>query len=43
MRELLSQVWSGRRDLALVILMISILMVLFAPIPSVLLDFLLAG
>lgn len=41
MRELLSQVWSGRRDLALVILMISILMVLFAPIPSVLLDFLL--
>lgn len=41
MRELLSQVWSGRRDLALVILMIGILMVLFAPIPPVLLDFLL--
>lgn len=41
MRELFSQVWSGRRDLVLVILMISILMVLFAPIPSVLLDFLL--
>ena len=41
MRELLSQVWSGRRDLALVVLMIGILMVLFAPIPSPLLDFLL--
>lgn len=41
MRELLSQVWSGKRDLALVIVMIGILMVLFAPIPSVLLDFLL--
>lgn len=41
MRELWSQVWSGRRDLVLVILMISILMVLFAPIPPVLLDFLL--
>lgn len=41
MRELLSQVWSGKRDLALVILMIGILMVLFAPIPSALLDFLL--
>ena len=41
MRELFAQVWSGKRDLALVALMIGILMVLFAPIPSVLLDFLL--
>lgn len=41
MRELWSQVWSGKRDLALVVLMISILMVLFTPIPPVLLDFLL--
>jgi flagellar biosynthesis protein FlhA len=41
MRELFRQVWSGKRDLALVALMIGILMVLFAPIPSQLLDFLL--
>jgi flagellar biosynthesis protein FlhA len=41
MRDLLSQVWSGKRDLALVVLMIGILMVLFAPIPPILLDFLL--
>ena len=32
MRELWSQVWSGRRDMVLVLLMISILMVLFVPI-----------
>jgi flagellar biosynthesis protein FlhA len=41
MSELLRQMWSGKRDLALVALMIGILMVLFAPIPSYLLDFLL--
>jgi flagellar biosynthesis protein FlhA len=41
MKELLTQVWSGKRDLALVSLMIGILMVLFTPIPSPLLDFLL--
>jgi len=41
MRELLRQLWSGKRDLALVSLMIGILMVLFAPIPSPLLDLLL--
>jgi len=41
MRELLGQLWSGKRDLALVSLMIGILMVLFAPIPSPLLDLLL--
>ena len=41
MTELLRQLWSGKRDLALVMLMIGILMVLFAPIPAPLLDFLL--
>lgn len=41
MRELLRHLWSGKRDLALVSLMIGVLMVLFAPIPSPLLDFLL--
>lgn len=41
MKELMTQIWSGKRDLALVGLMISILMVLFTPIPSVFLDFLL--
>jgi flagellar biosynthesis protein FlhA len=40
-RELLSQLWKGKRDLALVSLMIGVLMVLFAPIPSPLLDLLL--
>ncbi|MGH8050454.1 MAG: flagellar biosynthesis protein FlhA [Arenimonas sp.] len=37
----MTQLWSGKRDLALVGLMISILMVLFTPIPSPFLDFLL--
>ena len=41
MSELLRQLWSGKRDLALVCLMIGVLMVLFTPIPSALLDFLL--
>ncbi len=41
MKELMMQLWSGKRDLALVGLMISILMVLFTPIPSPFLDFLL--
>ncbi|MGH8108419.1 MAG: flagellar biosynthesis protein FlhA [Arenimonas sp.] len=41
MKELLTQMWSGKRDLALVGLMIGILMVLFTPIPSPFLDFLL--
>jgi flagellar biosynthesis protein FlhA len=41
MKELLSQLWKGKRDLALVSLMIGVLMVLFAPIPSPLLDLLL--
>lgn len=41
MKELMTQLWSNKRDLVLVGLMISILMVLFTPIPSPLLDFLL--
>jgi len=41
MRELMVQLWSGKRDLVLVALMIGILMVLFTPIPSPFLDFLL--
>jgi flagellar biosynthesis protein FlhA len=41
MKELLTQLWSGKRDLVLVALMIGILMVLFTPIPSQFLDFLL--
>ncbi len=41
MSELLRTMWTGKRDLALVALMIGILMVLFAPVPSPLLDFLL--
>jgi flagellar biosynthesis protein FlhA len=41
MSELLRQLWTGKRDLVLVVLMIGILMVLFAPIPSPLLDLLL--
>jgi flagellar biosynthesis protein FlhA len=41
MKDLMTQLWSNKRDLVLVGLMISILMVLFTPIPSPLLDFLL--
>ena len=41
MRELFNQLWSDKRDFVLVGLLIGILMVLFAPIPSVLLDLLL--
>jgi flagellar biosynthesis protein FlhA len=41
MKALFKDLWSGRRDLALVALLIGILMVLFAPIPSPFLDFLL--
>lgn len=41
MRALLGQMWAGKRDLALVGLVIGVLVVLFVPIPSVLLDFLL--
>ncbi len=41
MKDLFNQVWMDRKDLVLVALMIGVLLVLFAPIPSVLLDFLL--
>ncbi len=41
MRALLAQLWSGKRDLALIGLVIGVLVVLFVPIPSQLLDFLL--
>jgi flagellar biosynthesis protein FlhA len=41
MKQLLSQMWAGKRDLALVGLVVGILIVLFMPIPSPLLDFLL--
>lgn len=41
MGSLLSQLWTGRRDLALVGGMIAILMILFVPIPPSLLDVLL--
>lgn len=41
MKDLFNQVWADRKDLVLVTLMIGVLLVLFAPIPSVLLDFLL--
>jgi flagellar biosynthesis protein FlhA len=41
MMALLGQMWSAKRDLALVALVVGILIVLFMPIPSGLLDFLL--
>lgn len=41
MRELFGQLWSGKRDLALVLGMLGILIILFMPIPPALLDFLL--
>jgi len=41
MKALLLQMWTGKRDLALIALVIGVLVVLFVPIPPVLLDFLL--
>ena len=41
MKALLSQLWTGKRDLALIGLVIGVLVVLFVPIPAPLLDFLL--
>lgn len=38
MRELLIQLWSGKRDLALIALVIGVLAVLFVPIPAAVLD-----
>jgi flagellar biosynthesis protein FlhA len=40
-KALFSQFWSGRRDLVLITLVVGVLVVLFVPIPSMLLDFLL--
>jgi flagellar biosynthesis protein FlhA len=40
-KALFEQVWTGKRDLILIGLVISVLIVLFVPIPSPLLDFLL--
>lgn len=41
MKELFAQLWTGKRDLALIGLVIGVLVVLFVPIPAPLLDFLL--
>ncbi|MFC5743565.1 flagellar biosynthesis protein FlhA [Dyella tabacisoli] len=41
MNTLFGQLWSGKRDIALVVGMIGILVILFTPIPPSLLDFLL--
>ncbi|GAB2617370.1 flagellar biosynthesis protein FlhA [Novilysobacter erysipheiresistens] len=41
MKALLAHLWSGKRDLALIALVIGVLVVLFVPIPAPLLDFLL--
>ena len=41
MKSIFSQLWSGKRDVILVLGMIVILVILFTPIPSALLDFLL--
>lgn len=41
MKALFAQLWTGKRDLALIALVIGVLVVLFVPIPSPLLDFLL--
>jgi flagellar biosynthesis protein FlhA len=43
MKELFMQLWSGRRDLILIGLVIGVLMVLFVPVPPALLDFLLVA
>jgi flagellar biosynthesis protein FlhA len=40
-KQLLGQMWTGKRDLALVLLVVGILILLFVPVPSPLLDFLL--
>lgn len=41
MKALFQQLWTGKRDLVLIVLVIGVLMVLFVPVPSPLLDFLL--
>lgn len=41
MKDLFGQLWSGKRDLALIALVIGVLTVLFVPVPAPVLDFLL--
>ena len=41
MKALMAQMWNGKRDLALIALVLGVLAVLFVPIPPMLLDFLL--
>ena len=41
MKALFAQLWSGKRDLAVIALVVGVLVVLFVPIPPVMLDFLL--
>lgn len=43
MRQLWMSVWTGKRDLMLIALVIGVLVVLFVPIPPMLLDFLLVA
>lgn len=41
MKDLFGQLWSGKRDLALIAMVIGVLTVLFVPVPAPMLDFLL--
>jgi flagellar biosynthesis protein FlhA len=41
MKALFAQLWTGKRDLALIALVMGVLMVLFVPVPPMVLDFLL--
>lgn len=41
MKALLAELWAGKRDLVMVALVLGVLVVLFVPVPSLLLDFLL--
>ena len=41
MKELFALMWSDKRDLALVALVVGILIILFVPVPPPVLDFLL--
>ncbi|MBN7138087.1 flagellar biosynthesis protein FlhA [Lysobacter enzymogenes] len=41
MKSMLGQLWTGKRDLALIALVIGVLVVLFVPVPAPVLDFLL--
>ena len=43
MKSMLGQLWTGKRDLALIALVIGVLVVLFVPVPAPVLDFLLVA